>query len=100
MCGISGLYRFDKRPIEQAMLERMCASTAHRGPDDKGFWSNGHVGLVHNRLSILDLSPAGHQPMYEEIGKNWIAFNGEIYNFKEIRADLEKLGHKFRTSCD
>jgi asparagine synthase (glutamine-hydrolysing) len=72
----------------------------HRGPDDSGIWTGPGVGLVHRRLSIIDLSPAGHQPMANEDGSVWIVFNGEIYNFQELRKDLVAQGHAFRSATD
>ena len=72
----------------------------HRGPDNKGFFVDGHIGLAHRRLSIIDLSEAGNQPMSNEDDSIWLVFNGEIYNFKEKRAELEKRGHKFKSDTD
>jgi len=84
------------------MLETMAATLRHRGPDDQGVWcsGDGRVGFGHRRLSIIDLSPAGHQPMHDATGALTITFNGEIYNFLELRAELEALGHRFRTATD
>ena len=98
MCGIAGIAGSGTR----ATLERMSAVIAHRGPDDAGIeWFDGHdVGLAHRRLSILDLSAAGHQPMVGESGTRWLSFNGEIFNFLELRAELEALGHRFRSRTD
>lgn len=73
---------------------------AHRGPDDRGFYCRTNVALGHRRLSILDLSPAGHQPMCNEDGTVWVVFNGEIYNYKALRSELESKGHTFRSNCD
>jgi len=101
MCGISGKLYFDpKRPVEYRALERMNAVLAHRGPDDAGVYCAGPVGLAHRRLSIIDLSPAGHQPMSNEDGTIWITFNGEIYNFPDLREDLIRRGHRFRSKTD
>ncbi|MCX5732860.1 MAG: asparagine synthetase B, partial [candidate division NC10 bacterium] len=101
MCGISGKLYFDStRPVEREALERMNASLAHRGPDDAGIYCVGAVGLAHRRLSIIDLSPAGHQPMTNEDGTVWIVFNGEIYNFPALRADLVRRGHRLRSRTD
>ena len=100
MCGISGKLYFDStRPVEREVLERMNASLAHRGPDDAGIYCVGAAGLAHRRLSIIDLSPAGHQPMTNEDGTVWIVFNGEIYNFPALRADLVRRGHRFRSGA-
>jgi asparagine synthase (glutamine-hydrolysing) len=101
MCGIAGkLYMDPARRVERAVLERMGAALAHRGPDDGGIWRQGAVGLAHRRLSIIDLSAAGHQPMSNEDGSVWIVFNGEIYNFQDLRPALEAAGHRFRSRTD
>jgi asparagine synthase (glutamine-hydrolysing) len=101
MCGIAGkLYRDSTRAVEPEVLERMGAVLAHRGPDDAGCFRQGSVGLVHRRLSIIDLSPAGHQPMANEDESCWIVFNGEIYNFQALREDLVRRGHRFRSGTD
>jgi asparagine synthase (glutamine-hydrolysing) len=101
MCGISGKLYFDAtRPIEREIVERMNAVLAHRGPDDAGIYCDGAIGLAHRRLSIIDLSPAGHQPMSNEDGTIWITFNGEIYNFQDLRPALAARGHRFRSNTD
>ena len=101
MCGISGKLYFDPaRPVERDVLERMNAVLAHRGPDDAGIHCDGPIGLAHRRLSIIDLSPAGHQPMSNEDGTIWIVFNGEIYNFQSLRPELLRRGHRFRSNTD
>ncbi|HLN03589.1 MAG TPA: asparagine synthase (glutamine-hydrolyzing) [Bryobacteraceae bacterium] len=100
MCGINGLYHFDPlRPVDEALLDRMRAAAVHRGPDDKGLWTSGNVGLAFNRLSIIDLS-GGHQPMSNEDGTVFLIFNGEIYNFMELRDRLIARGYRFRTRSD
>ena len=98
MCGIAG---FAGR-FSPDVLETMSAAIAHRGPDDAGQWVSrgGDVGLAHRRLSIIDLSPLGHQPMTHGSGLATIVFNGEIYNFADLRRDLEGEGHTFRSSSD
>ncbi|OWY73446.1 asparagine synthase (glutamine-hydrolyzing) [cyanobacterium TDX16] len=98
MCGICG-YVGDHRP---ELLEPMALAMVHRGPDDMGTWhsAEGQVGLGHRRLSILDLSPAGHQPMSTPDGRYWITYNGEIYNFQEHRERFEKQGMQFRGHSD
>jgi asparagine synthase (glutamine-hydrolysing) len=98
VCGICG-YVGDNRP---ELLEPMCAAMVHRGPDDAGTWHDParEVGLGLRRLSIIDLSPAGHQPMSNEDGTVWISYNGEVYNFQELREDLLKRGHTFRGRSD
>ena len=101
MCGIAGIFDVrGKRAIDRPVLDAMTRSQAHRGPDDSGLHLEPGLGLGHRRLSILDLSTAGHQPMESDDGRLITVYNGEIYNFMEIRAVLEQLGHRFRTSCD
>jgi len=101
MCGIAGKLYFDPQGrVEEPLLRRMCRALAHRGPDDEGIYTSGPVGLGHRRLSIIDLSAAGHQPMSNDDGSVWITFNGEIYNFLELRRDLEQAGVRFRSHCD
>ncbi|HWT81344.1 MAG TPA: asparagine synthetase B, partial [Candidatus Methylomirabilis sp.] len=101
MCGIGGKFYFDPtRFVEYHVLERMNAVLAHRGPDDSGIYCEGAAGLIHRRLSIIDLSPAGHQPMANEDGTVWIVFNGEIYNFQSLRQELARRGHRFRSRTD
>ncbi len=103
MCGIGGVVVARAMPpaaeIEQR-LWRIVAALRHRGPDDEGVWTDGRAGLAHTRLSIIDLSPAGHQPMASVDGMVWIAYNGEVYNFGEIRSELEALGYRFRGQSD
>jgi asparagine synthase (glutamine-hydrolysing) len=100
MCGIAGvLYADGGRPAERGVLAAMGASIAHRGPDAAGFWDEPGVGLVHRRLSIIDLSGGG-QPLANEDGSVWVTFNGEIYNFQELRDGLVARGHRFRTHSD
>ncbi len=101
MCGIAGIYRFRSgRPAAPAELRAMGSCLAHRGPDDDGFLEDGPLGLAHRRLTILDTSRRGRQPMRSEDGQVAIVFNGEIYNFVELRAELERRGHAFRTRTD
>ncbi len=100
MCGICGKINFNGEPVDEALLKRMASSLIHRGPDDEGIYSKGSVGLGHRRLSIIDLSSAGHQPMCNEDGSIWIVLNGEIYNFRELKHELEKKGHVFRSHSD
>jgi asparagine synthase (glutamine-hydrolysing) len=100
MCGIAGQFNFERRePVERETIVRMARSIAHRGPDDEGFFVAGPVGLGFRRLSIIDLA-GGHQPMSNSDGTVWIIFNGEIYNYKELRAELQSKGHQFRTNSD
>lgn len=101
MCGICGVYHMDReRRVEEASLTRMARSLRHRGPDDEGFYLDGNVGLGHQRLSIIDLSPLGRQPMSNEDGTLWIVFNGEVYNYLELRQQLVARGHRFRSHSD
>src|SRR3989344_9102499 len=95
MCGIF-VFSFQNKKLAEAMA----AALRHRGPDDRGIFSDGEITLGHQRLSILDLSAAGHQPMSDNEGKIWISYNGEIYNFKELKKDLEKKGHVFKSQTD
>ena len=103
MCGLAGILladpAFSTAEIE-ARLWRMIATIRHRGPDDEGVWTDGLCGLAHARLSIIDLSPAGHQPIATADGAVWLTYNGEIYNFAELRADLVALGYAFRSRTD
>lgn len=97
MCGLVGIIQLDGRAPERAVLERMAAKIRHRGPDDAGVFLSGPVGLAHQRLSIIDLT-SGHQPM--SAGNVTAVFNGEIYNYIELREELKRAGHEFRTTSD
>jgi asparagine synthase (glutamine-hydrolysing) len=99
MCGIVGIVRNDGLDIDRGLLGTMCDAIRHRGPDDEGFYVNGSVGLGMRRLSIIDLK-TGQQPIHNEDRSSWIVFNGEIYNYLELREKLEKLGHSFYTNSD
>ncbi len=100
MCGICGVMNFEReRSIDEHELRRMNEAIFHRGPDQDGFYIKGRVGMGMRRLSIIDLS-GGKQPIRNEDGSIWIVFNGEIYNYPELRADLEKRGHRFYTKAD
>src|SRR6266481_9830126 len=100
MCGIAGQFNFQRRePVERETIVRMTRLIAHRGPDDEGFFISGPVGLGSRRLSIIDLA-GGHQPMSDAEESVWITFNGEIYNYMEIRSELQGKGHQFRTNSD
>jgi len=109
MCGICGKINFNAVPVEAGILRKMCRSFSYRGPDDEGVYISGgatgkggraSVGLGHKRLSIIDLSRAGHQPMSNEDGTIWITFNGEIYNYRELRKRLKHKGHIFKSDTD
>jgi len=99
MCGIAGIIRWNGAPVAEAELRAMCGAMTHRGPDDEGLYVNGGVGLGMRRLSIIDLD-GGHQPVSNEDGTVWVVFNGEIYNYRALRRDLERRGHVFRTASD
>src|SRR5438067_2776787 len=100
MCGIAGKFNFDAaNPIDRERLTAMTAVLAHRGPDADGFYVHEGIGLGHRRLSIIDLS-TGDQPLSNEDSSVWVVFNGEIYNFADIRSELESSGHRFRTHSD
>jgi asparagine synthase (glutamine-hydrolysing) len=100
MCGIAGLINVDGAPVSPAVLQRMTDAIAHRGPDGEGQWIEGNVGLGHRRLAIIDLTPAGHQPMESADGRFLLNYTGEVYNFRELRSELEALGHRFRSRTD
>ncbi len=101
MCGICGKVYFDpSRQVAPSLITTMASVLQHRGPDDHGAFVNGHVGLGHQRLSIIDISSAGHQPMTNEDESIWIIFNGEIYNFEDIRKELIAKGHSFKSHTD
>ena len=100
MCGICGYINIDKRPIDDgAVLKSMMDALTHRGPDDEGAYTAGCAALGHRRLSIIDLQ-TGHQPIAEEKGSLVIVYNGEVYNFLELRTELINRGHSFRTRSD
>lgn len=100
MCGIAGYLQFNGDAVSPVVLRRMGEAIAHRGPDGEGVFSDGPCGLVHRRLAIIDLSPAGHQPMATEDGRYVISYNGEVFNFQELRIELEALGWHFRSRTD
>src|SRR3954469_25079898 len=100
MCGIAGIIRADREYRADAVdVHRMCDAIIHRGPDDEGIHANGQAGIGMRRLSIIDLA-TGHQPIHNEDRSIWIVFNGEIYNFSELRPALESRGHRFYTNTD
>jgi len=100
MCGVAGILNFDGRPVSPAELQCLTDSITHRGPDGQGHWIEGAVGLGHRRLAIIDLSPAGEQPMRTEDGRFVLSYNGEIYNFRELRRLLMAKGYRFRSRTD
>src|SRR5262249_5853371 len=100
MCGICGQYNFgDRAPVLLDDIKAMTNTIAHRGPDDDGYHVDGDLGLGFRRLSIIDLA-GGHQPMADVEQTVWVIFNGEIYNFQELRTELESRGHRFLTKSD
>ena len=101
MCGITGRVNFlSGAPVDPAIIREMCTLLAHRGPDGEGMHVDGPVGLGHRRLAIIDLSPAAAQPMSTPDGTLWITYNGEVYNFPDLRSELTQRGHHFRTQSD
>lgn len=102
MCGIGGILSKTTQQIPASALDAMSQALAHRGPDDSGLYlsTNGYIGLVHRRLSIIDLSPSARQPMTDATGRLQIVFNGEIYNYRQLGEELLKKGYQFRTSSD
>jgi len=101
MCGIAGKYGLNGEPVDRALLARMAAAMVHRGPDDDGSYvsTTGTFGMTMRRLSIIDLD-TGDQPVCSEDGSVWVVFNGEIYNYLELRDELIARGHRFRTATD
>ncbi len=100
MCGITGLINLDGAPVSPVVLQKMTDAIAHRGPDGEGHWIEGNIGLGHRRLAIIDLTPAGHQPMISADHRHVLSYNGEIYNHRELRAELEAAGYWFRSRTD
>src|SRR6476469_6632681 len=100
MCGICGTLNFDRHePVEPTLIRRMTDIVSHRGPDGRGEFIDGRVAFGHRRLSIIDIE-GGPQPMCNEDGTVWVTFNGEIYNFGDLRADLISRGHAFKSRTD
>src|ERR1041385_1855346 len=102
MCGISGWVIKTEGELKKAQLEAMADAINHRGPDDRGYFvdEDRGIGFAHNRLSIIDLSSAGHQPMISEDGNFALNYNGELYNFLQLKKELETLGHRFVSRTD
>jgi asparagine synthase (glutamine-hydrolysing) len=101
MCGICGIVYVDRaHPVSESQLLAMNHALVHRGPDDSGHYVAGGIGLGSRRLAILDLSPRGHMPMSSARGRYWITYNGEVYNYRELRAELESAGHAFQSNGD
>jgi asparagine synthase (glutamine-hydrolysing) len=100
VCGIGGILSPTSEPLDRAVLEQMGCRLGHRGPDAQGVVTRPHVGLVHRRLAVIDLDSSSNQPMADSSGRYWIVYNGEIYNYRELRAELQDLGVSFRTKSD
>lgn len=100
MCGITGYINLSPEPASLVELRRMTDAIAHRGPDGEGHWIDGGIAIGHRRLSIIDLSPAGHQPMVSPEHRYVLSYNGEIYNYRELRSELEAMGYWFRSHTD
>jgi asparagine synthase (glutamine-hydrolysing) len=100
MCGICGKVSFKNNVVDRSLIANMCQRLIHRGPDDEGIYTSLHVGLGQRRLSIIDLSRGAVAPLPNEDGTIWVTFNGEIYNFQELKAELIEKGHVFRTATD
>jgi len=99
MCGVCGIVRFDATGVGREEIQAMTGRLTHRGPDDEGIYLDGPVGLGHRRLAIIDLAH-GQQPMANEDGRVWVVFNGMIYNYRALREELSRAGHRFATHCD
>ena len=100
MCGVTGILHLDGAPASGTHLRAMTEALRHRGPDGEGHFVDGECALGHRRLAIIDLSPAGNQPMITRSGRYVISYNGEVYNFGELRVELEAKGHQFRSRSD
>ncbi len=98
MCGVAGMLNMDGEPASAVILASMTDAVRHRGPDGEGHYVDGPFGLGHRRLAIIDLSPAGHQPMMTADQRFVLSYNGEVYNFRELRASLEQRGCRFRSA--
>jgi len=100
MCGLTGVFNINERPVSASLVKQMTATLIHRGPDGEGYYVDKNIGLGHRRLAILDTSSKGAQPMTSHNGRWVVVFNGCIYNFLELRKKLEKKGHRFVSTCD
>lgn len=100
MCGIAGVLHFNGEPVDKIRLTQMRDMLQHRGPDDAGTWIDDNIGLAHRRLSIIDLSRAGHQPFFSADQNLILVYNGEIYNYAELKKELEATGYRFKSNCD
>lgn len=100
MCGIAGIYNLECKPVDMDIIKKMIKVIKHRGPDDEGYYIDKNIGFGHCRLSIIDLSSGGHQPMSNEDESLWITYNGEIFNYLELMAELKNAGHNFKSRSD
>jgi asparagine synthase (glutamine-hydrolysing) len=100
LCGITGIFNLNGEPVSPVILRKMTDAVAHRGPDGEGFYIDSFIGLGHRRLAIIDLSPAGHQPMITSDGQYVLSYNGEIYNFQQLRVELQARGYQFHSRTD
>ena len=100
MCGIVGILNLKGDSVSTNSIKKMTDAIAHRGPNGEGQWAEKNIGIGHRRLSIIDLSSAGHQPMLSNDKRYVLSYNGEIYNFKEIRKELKSLGFIFKSNTD
>ena len=100
MCGIAGIINYNGASVAPPVLKAMTDAIAHRGPDGEGHWIEDGVGLGHRRLSIIDLSPFAHQPMISHDNRYVLSYNGEIYNFRELRTELKAMGYPFFSQSD
>lgn len=100
MCGIAGYLNLNNAPASPVIIRQMTDAILHRGPDDEGHWVEGNIAIGHRRLSIIDTSPAGHQPMVSADQRYVLSYNGEIYNFKELRSELQSKGYLFNSKSD
>ena len=100
MCGIAGIFHLDGAPVDASIPKEMASAISHRGPDGEGVFVDGAIGLGHCRLSIIDLSDGGHQPMTSGSGRFVISYNGELYNYEELREDLQRKGCQFISKSD
>jgi asparagine synthase (glutamine-hydrolysing) len=100
MCGIAGIFNLNNAPVSVSLLKKMTDIISHRGPDGEGFWVDSYIGFGHRRLAIIDLTPLGHQPMQTDDGNYIITYNGEVYNFQNIKIELEARGYRFKSKTD
>ncbi len=100
MCGIAGIISFNNEPIKKNTLISMIDSIRHRGPDGEGYWTHDNIGIAHCRLSIVDLSKNANQPMIYDDNRYILSYNGEVYNYLELKDLLKKVGFLFKTNSD